>query len=82
MFEETSALYAGVEYLHVDERDDFAGRALPAFDVVNLILEARLIDARFYLKYLNTLDAKYATSGDYLMTPRSLCYGIQWTLFN
>ncbi|HEX5131989.1 MAG TPA: hypothetical protein VFX92_05840 [Candidatus Krumholzibacteria bacterium] len=82
MFEKTSALYAGAEFLHMGERDDFDGRALPAFDVLNLVLEGRLLDVRLYLKYLNVLDQVYATQGDYLMTPGSFCYGIQWTLFD
>ncbi len=82
MFEATSAVYVGAEYLHMDGRVDYHGRALPAFDVVNLLLEARLIDARLYVRYLNVTDAQYTTLGDHLMTPRTLVYGIAWTLFN
>jgi hypothetical protein len=82
MFQGTSALYVGAEYLHMGERSDYDGRALPAFDVVNLVLNARLIDAHMYLRYLNFLDEPYTTQGDYLMTPRTFVYGIEWTLFN
>jgi hypothetical protein len=82
LFEETSALYAGVEYTFVDERTDFDGEALPSFKVVNFVLEGRLIDARLYLRLLNALDESYQTQGGYLMTPRTFVYGIEWTLFD
>ncbi len=82
LFEKSSALYGGAEFVHVDDRVDFAGAALPSFGVLNLILEGRLLDARLYLKYLNVLDAAYRTEGDYLMTPATFAYGIEWTLFD
>jgi len=82
MFEKTSALYAGAEFLHVGARVDYDGTALSAFNVVNLLLEGRLIDVHLYLKYLNVLDEQYTTLGDYLMTPRTLVYGLAWTLFD
>jgi hypothetical protein len=31
---------------------------------------------------LNVLDEAYRTEGDYLMTPATLVYGIEWTLFD
>jgi hypothetical protein len=82
MFEATSALYLGAEYVHMGARTDYDGRALGAFDVVNLLLEGRLLDARLYLRYINLLDESYTTLGDYRMTPRTFAYGIEWTLFN
>ncbi len=82
MFEKTSALYGGAEFVHVDDRVDFGGDPLPSFDVLNLILEGRLLDVRLYLKYLNVLDEAYRTEGDYLMTPATFVYGIEWTLFD
>jgi TonB dependent receptor-like, beta-barrel len=82
MFEKTSALYGGAEFVHVDQRVDFEGAELPPFDVLNLILEGRLLDARLYVKYLNVLDEVYRTEGDYLMTPATFVYGIEWTLFD
>jgi hypothetical protein len=82
MFEASSALYGGVEYAYVDERRDFDARLLPAFHVVNFSIEGRLIDARLYLRLLNAFDEAYQTQGGYLMTPRTLVYGIEWTLFD
>lgn len=82
MFQKTSALYGGLEYVHMGERHDYNGRLLPAFDVLNLVVEGRLINTHVYLKFLNVLDQQYTTTGDYLMTPRTFEYGIQWTLFN
>jgi hypothetical protein len=81
-FEETSALYIGATFLSADERRDFSGAQLPAFNVLNLVLEGRLLDARLYLQYLNVLDEAYTTQGDYLMTPQTFVYGVEWTLFN
>jgi hypothetical protein len=81
-FEATSALYLGAQFLAVDERSDYNGVSLPNFQVLNLLLEGRLLDARLYLQYLNVLDEKYQTQGNYLMTPQTFVYGIEWTLFN
>jgi hypothetical protein len=81
-FEDTSALYIGAGYQSVDERSDYDGTLLPSFQVLNLALEGRLLDARLYLQYLNALDEAYQTEGNYLMTPRSFVYGIEWTLFD
>ena len=81
-FEETSAVFLGASVLAADERVDYEGTLLPSFTVLNLILEARLLDARMYLQYLNVLDEQYRTEGDYLMTPSTFVYGIEWTLFN
>jgi TonB dependent receptor len=81
-FEATSALYLGAQFLAVDDRSDYDGVPLPNFQVVNLLLEGRLLDARLYLQYLNVLDEVYQTQGNYLMTPATFVYGIEWTLFN
>jgi hypothetical protein len=43
---------------------------------------ARLIDARFYARWLNITNEAYQTVSGYLMTPRTLEYGLQWTLFD
>ncbi len=82
MFNATSALYAGAEYTHMGSREDYDGRALAAYDVLNLTLHARLVDAHFYLRYINVLDEAYQTYQGYLMTPATFVYGIEWTLFN
>jgi len=81
-FEETSALFLGAQVIAAGERNDYDGVRLPKFEVLNLMLEGRLLDARIYLQYLNALDQAYATQGGYLMTPRTFVYGIEWTLFN
>ncbi|HEX6789957.1 MAG TPA: hypothetical protein VF247_01485 [Candidatus Krumholzibacteria bacterium] len=82
LFEKSSAAYFGAEYAFVDEREDYRGVLLPSYQVVNLSLVGRLIDARFYVRWLNLLDEQYQTVSGYLMTPRTLAYGIEWTLFN
>jgi len=82
MFQATSALYVGAEYTHMGARSDYDGRALPAFNVLNVSLHARLIDVHMYLRYMNVLDERYATFGDCLMTPRTFVYGIEWTLYD
>jgi len=82
MFQATSAIYLGGEYVHMGTRDDYDGRELPAFNVLNLSVNARLIDVHFYLRYLNVLDEQYATVDGYLMTPRTFVYGLEWTLYN
>jgi hypothetical protein len=81
LFKGSSALYAVAEYMHQDERTDFAGNALGAYEVLNLSLDARLVDARLYLAFLNVLDERYRTDGNFLMTPRTFVYGIAWTLW-
>lgn len=81
MFEATSALYAGVEFVHSGERTGFDGTLLPAYDVLNLSLDGRLLDANMYLALFNVTDEAYRTDGNYLMTPRTFVYGIAWTLW-
>jgi hypothetical protein len=82
LFEKSSALYLGAEYAYVDDRYDYNGVLLPSYNVVNVSLMGRLVDARFYVRWLNLLDEQYQTVSGYLMTPRTLAYGIEWTLFN
>ncbi|HET6463917.1 MAG TPA: TonB-dependent receptor [Candidatus Krumholzibacteria bacterium] len=81
-FEKSSALYLGGEYEYSAERRDYNGVVLDSFNVVNVSLVARLVDARFYAKWLNVLDEQYQTVSGYLMTPQTLEYGIEWTLFD
>jgi hypothetical protein len=80
-FEATSALFLGVRFMSADARVDYDGNRLPNFQVLNVEVEGRLLDARIYLQYLNVTDEQYRTQSDYLMTPGSLVYGIEWTLF-
>jgi hypothetical protein len=82
LFEKTSAVYLGVEYQFVDSRRDYNGVLLPSFNVVNASLVARLLDARFYARWLNMTNEAYQTVSGYLMTPRTLEYGLEWTLFD
>ena len=82
LFEKSSALYLGGEYEYCDDRRDYNGVLLPAFNVVNVTLIGRLQDVRFYAKWLNVLDEQYQTVAGYLMTPQTLSYGIEWTLFD
>ncbi|HET6347865.1 MAG TPA: TonB-dependent receptor, partial [Candidatus Krumholzibacteria bacterium] len=82
LFEKTSALYLGGEYAFVDNRLDYDGEPLSSYQVVNVMLLGRLIDAHVYVKWLNVLDERYQTVWGYLMTPRTLAYGIEWTLFD
>jgi hypothetical protein len=81
MFEKTSALYAGVEYMHCGERVGFDGTMLGAYDVFNFTLDGRLLDANMYLALFNAFDEVYRTEGNFLMTPRTFVYGISWTLW-
>jgi hypothetical protein len=82
LFQKSSALYLGGEFTHMDDRRDYNGAPLSAYNVVNVSLVGRLVDARFYARWLNLLDERYQTVAGYLMTPRSLSYGIEWTLFD
>jgi outer membrane cobalamin receptor len=82
LFESTSAIYLGGEYQHVDTRRDYNGVSLPAYSVVNASIVARLIDVRLYARWLNVTNQAYQTESGYLMTPRTLEYGIEWTLFD
>jgi hypothetical protein len=82
LFEKTSALYLGAEYQYVDARRDYNGVPLPSYNVVNASIVARLIDARFYARWLNITNEAYQTVSGYLMTPRTLEYGLEWTLFD
>jgi len=81
LFESTSALYASLELSHTSARRDFANGELPAYDVLNLKIDGRLLDARMYLVWFNLLNENYATQNGYPMTPQTFVYGIVWTLF-
>jgi hypothetical protein len=78
LFKNTSDMTVTAEYQYNDARRD-RGLELPSYGVLNLRLDLRLIDARMYLQWLNALDEKYQTVFPFLMTPRTLIYGIAWT---
>ena len=81
MFESTSALYASAEIAHTGARRDFTNAELPAYSIVNLKVDGRLLDADMYLVWFNFLNESYATESGYPMTPRTFVFGIVWTLF-
>ena len=81
MFEATSALFLGAEYVYSDERADATGMTLPSYGVLNFTLDGRLLDANMYLALFNALDEVYRTDGNHLMTPRTFVYGVSWTLW-
>jgi len=82
MFQRTSAMYLDVEYVHTGPRTDVDGRNLDSWNVVNVFLSARLIDAHMYVGFVNALGKTYSTRGDYRMLPRTMMYGLAWTLYN
>jgi hypothetical protein len=82
LFQATSALYIGLDYTYRSTRRTLAGGNLPAYNLLNLKLEGRLLGAELYLLMMNTLDEQYQTIEGYLMTPRTLVYGIAWELFD
>ena len=81
-FGNTSDLFFTFEYQYTGDRLDPKGVQMDPYNVVNLRLDGRLIDAQLYLLLLNALDAQYMTIAPYLMTPRTFVWGIQWTLFD
>ena len=82
LFKGSSALYVNAEWQHTAEREDYDGLVLPQYNVLNVIISARLIDAKLYVGLYNALDERYTTNSAYLMTPRTLVYGLAWALFD
>jgi hypothetical protein len=78
LFNNTSDVMVTAEYQYSDARRD-RDTDLSAYNVVNLRLDLRLIDAHMYALWLNALDEKYQTVSPFLMTPRTLIYGLAWT---
>jgi hypothetical protein len=81
-FGKTSGFRLSTEYQHGGTRNAGSVEPLPSYDVVNLKLVLRLIDAHLYVQWLNVTDAKYQTVWPYLMTPRTFVYGVEWTIFD
>lgn len=81
-FKNSSDLYFRAEYQFSDERQSVDGTTLDRFDVLNLKLDFRLIDAQLYIMWLNVFDERYETVSNYLMMPRTFVYGVEWTLFD
>jgi hypothetical protein len=82
LFKSTSGISFLTEYQYTSTRRAFPGGDSPAHSILNLKLVARLLDAHLYLQWLNVLDENYRTIGPLMMTPRTLVYGVQWTIFN
>jgi len=81
LFKDTSHILLGAEYVYSGSRVA-GGAELSPYDVFNLKVEGRLIDAYLYLLWMNVSNSRYETLWPYLMTPRTFVYGIQWTLYN
>jgi hypothetical protein len=82
LFESTSGLRFVAEYQYSSERSWQPAGDCPAYNVLNLKLDARLLDAHLYLMWLNVFDENFRTVGPLMLTPRTFVYGVQWTIFN
>ncbi len=82
LFKNTSALRLAAEFVHCGERTSGSIDALPAYDVVNVKLVVRLVDAHLYVQWLNVTDEQYQTVWPYLMTPRTFVFGVEWRIFD
>jgi hypothetical protein len=81
-FESTSALYVGLDYSHRGSRLTLTGGELPSYNLLNVKLDGRLLNADLYFFVVNVLDEKYETIEGYLMTPRTWVYGLAWKIFD
>jgi hypothetical protein len=81
-FKDTSATYFLFEYQYTGERTSVEGQPLNGYNVLNIKINLRLIDAHIYVQWLNVLEQKYVTVWPYRMTPRTFVDGIQWTFFD
>lgn len=81
-FKSTSALRLAAEFVHCGERTAGSIDALSAYDVVNVKIVVRLVDAHLYVQWLNLTDEQYQTVWPYLMTPRTFVYGVEWRIFD
>lgn len=77
LFQGTSGLVLTGQYVFSGERKS-AGEILPSWGVLNIKLDARLVDFRAYLMLLNVFDEQYMTAYPFLMTPRMIVYGASW----
>ncbi|MGD8414656.1 MAG: TonB-dependent receptor, partial [Candidatus Latescibacterota bacterium] len=82
IFQKTSALYVGLDYTYRSKRNTVGGGELPSYQVLNVKLDGRLLNANLYLMLMNVFNEKYQTVDGYLMTPRTLVYGLSWKIFN
>jgi hypothetical protein len=82
LFRSTSSILLASEFQYSDSHRVFPGADSPPFGALNLKLDARLLDAHLYLLWLNVFDRNFRINGPQLLTPRTLVYGVQWTIFN
>jgi hypothetical protein len=81
LFKNTSHITVGGEYEYGASRTT-EGVQLDPYQVANIKIEGRLVDAHIYLMWLNVGDEAYETHWPYLMTPRTVAYGVAWTFYN
>ncbi|MFQ5512424.1 MAG: TonB-dependent receptor [Candidatus Krumholzibacteriia bacterium] len=81
-FKNTSSLFVTTQYQYNDSRTLAAGGKLGSFGVLNVRADARLVSAQLYVLWLNALDKRYQTISPYLMTPRTVVFGVSWTFLN
>jgi hypothetical protein len=82
IFQKTSALFVGLDYTYRSKRNTTGGGGLPAYQVLNVKLDGRLLNASMYLMLMNVFNEDYQTIDGYLMTPRTLVYGLSWKIFD
>jgi hypothetical protein len=82
VFQTTSALYVGLDYTYRSSRGTVGGPRLPSYHLLNLKLDGRLLGADMYLSMINVLDSQYQTVSGYLMTPRTIVYGLYWRILD
>jgi hypothetical protein len=82
VFQTTSALYVGLDYTYRSSRGTVEGPRMPSYHLLNLKLDGRLLGANMYLSMINVLDSQYQTVRGYLMTPRTIVYGLYWRILD
>lgn len=82
LFRPSTDMIFTAQFQHSGARRTGIADELPAYQVLNLKLDARLLDAHLYLLWFNVTNEEYQTVAPYLMTPRTFVYGIEWTIFS
>ena len=81
-FRDTSGLALTTEYQYSSSRALAGGPELDPYQVWNFVLNGTLLEANVYLMLLNAFNEQYETMWPFLMTPRTLLYGITLELFD
>ncbi len=82
LFKNTASLFVTADYQYNDARTLSSGARLGPFGVLNIRANTSLLDAQLYVLWLNALDKQYETVSPYLMTPRTVMFGVSWTFLN